>query len=151
MNDSVLQPLLIVPHDETMKTPLNLTESKQVIEAWLKYHEQLEQSGDLAGVSCVADEHLWAIHLLDDISSMYPEHGWKIFIELLNSAHSDYQLACLASGILESLLANHGPVLIEQVEKMASDNIKFRETLSAVWKNSIADDIWIRISRAASL
>ncbi|MFT3663493.1 DUF6869 domain-containing protein [Piscinibacter sp.] len=114
----------------------------------MKYHERLEQAGDLTGSTNVADEYLWAIERLDDVVTKYPEDGWRLVMELFMLARSDYQLACLASGALEDLLARHGRDLIDRVEQTASMNARFREMLAAVWQNAIADDVWARVKRA---
>lgn len=69
-------------------------------------------------------------------------------MELVLRAQSDYQLASLASGPLEDLLAKHGGNFIERIERAASNNDKFRETLVGVWQNEIPEDVWIRVEKA---
>jgi hypothetical protein len=123
-------------------------EFEKLIEAWLEYHNMLERAGDLTGRTTVADGHLWAVDRIDDIVRQDPEAGWRLIMELLLRSESDYQLACLASGPLETLLAAHGQGFIDRVEHIALSNERFRETLFGVWKNEIPDDVWSRIEQA---
>ena len=127
---------------------LSHTETQRLIEGWLQYHERLEQTGDLTGSTDVADDYSWAVDRLDEIVGKHPEEGWQLVMELFEVARSDYQLASLASGALEDLLAKHGQVLIERIERAASRNDKFREMLAAVWQNTMPDDVWLRIRKA---
>lgn len=127
------------------------SEREALVEAWLKYHETLEGSGDLTGTTSVADDYLWATERLDDIVRQDPEISWLIILELFSRARSNYQLACLASGPLEDFLARHGHSFIERVEQVASSNAAIREALRGVWKNEIPEDVWVRIERARAV
>jgi len=124
------------------------SDPQELIAAWLKYHELLEKSGDLSGRTSVADEYLWAIHGLDDMAKQDPEACWRLIMELVLRAQSNYQLASLASGPLEDLLVKHGNDFIERVERAASNNDRFRETLFGVWRSDIPEDVWIRVEKA---
>jgi hypothetical protein len=125
-----------------------MTDGQDLVAAWLKYHELLERSGDLAGHTTVGDEFIWAIHRLDDMVREAPEECWRLVMELVVRAQSDYQLASLAAGPLEDLLAQHGGEFIERVEVAAAKNDRFRETLIGVWRNEIPEDVWVRVEKA---
>lgn len=124
------------------------SEMDELADAWLKYHEILESTGDLTGRTIVADDYLWAIERIDDLVRQDADVSWNLIMELFQRAKSDYQLACLASGLLEDFLVAHGRNFIDRVERAALSNSKFRETLVAVWKNEIPDDVWARIENA---
>jgi hypothetical protein len=50
---------------------------------------------------------------------------------------------------LEDLLVQHGPQYIDAIENLASHDEQFRKLLGALWKNNIADDVWVRLKRVA--
>jgi len=127
-------------------TPMG--DTGDIVAAWLKYHELLEKSGDLSGQSSIADEYLWALERIDKMVKQDPEASWRLIMELVLRAHSDYQLASLASGPLEDLLVKHGSEFIERVERAAANNERFRETLVGVWRNEIPEDVWTRVEIA---
>lgn len=124
------------------------SEMDELADAWLKYHEILERTGDLTGRTIVADDYLWAIERIDDLVRQDADASWNLIMELFLRAKSDYQLACLASGLLEDFLVTHGRDFIDRIERAALSNNRFRETLVAVWKNEIPDDVWARIKKA---
>lgn len=126
-------------------------EIEKLIESWLEYHAILESTGDLAGRTAVADDHLWAIERVDDMVRQEPEASWRLIMELFLRSASDYQLACLASGPLETLLAVRGGDFIDRIEHIALTNDRFRETLVGVWKNQIPEDVWSRIEKARGI
>jgi hypothetical protein len=126
---------------------MNASEADVLIDTWVKYHEILEKAGDLAGQTSIADDHLWAIERMDDIVNDDPDGAWGLIMELLLRAQSDYQLACLASGLLENFLVKHGSGFIDRIERAATQSDRFRETLTGVWKNEIPDDVWARVKK----
>lgn len=63
----------------------------------------------------------------------------------------DYEdLAYLAAGPLEDLIADEGPVVIENFETWARQQPRFRYALSAVWPRGQDEDaeVWQRVLRA---
>lgn len=134
--------------EEPSRSSTPKDEVEKLIESWLEYHAILERTGDLTGRTTVADDHLWAIERIDDMLRQDPEASWRLIMELFLRSPSDYQLACLASGPLETLLAACGRDFIERIEHIALTNDRFRETLVGVWKNEIPEDVWSRIEKA---
>ncbi|WP_443018846.1 DUF6869 domain-containing protein [Sphingomonas sp. 2R-10] len=59
-------------------------------------------------------------------------------------------LANTAAGPLENLLAEHGIDFIESVEVEARQDRRMLWTVGCVWRNSMSEDVWIRVQRAAS-
>jgi hypothetical protein len=57
----------------------------------------------------------------------------------------------LAAGPLEDLLSRHGAAIIDTVELEARQRKKFRELLSGVWRNVIADEVWDRVLRLRAI
>lgn len=54
-----------------------------------------------------------------------------------------------AAGPLENLLAAHGPQFIELVEVAARQDRRFKWALACVWQNSMTDEVWSRVQKAA--
>ena len=54
----------------------------------------------------------------------------------------------LAAGPLEDVLTEHGPAIIDEVERRAGRNAKFRHLLGGVWEGGIPGEIWERVCRA---
>ncbi len=74
-----------------------------------------------------------------------PALAWRVLLAIVHNSSDPEILAYLAAGPLEDLLAKHGAILIDDVEREALIDSKFREVLSAVWRNVIAPDVWKRV------
>jgi hypothetical protein len=78
-----------------------------------------------------------------------PDNVWLAILELIGQDLKDKQMAVLAAGPLEQLVAWHGATFIDRIEKEAFQNPKFRRLLSGVWRQSgIPQEIWDRVSCA---
>jgi hypothetical protein len=80
-----------------------------------------------------------------DIWMTDPETTWQLVLEVLRHDMTDDQKAILAAGPLESLLANHGDLVIDRVERESATNSRFRHLLGGVWKNAMSDSVWERV------
>jgi len=76
-----------------------------------------------------------------------PEITWLAIVELSRQPLSDEQIALLAAGPLEDVLAHHGEAFIDRVEREARVYRAFRHLLGGVWRNSIPEPVWIRIQK----
>jgi hypothetical protein len=91
---------------------------------------------------------------LDGEVTMYPacvddpEAVWQAIIQLSREELTDRQTALLAAGPLEDLLARHGAAYIERVETEARQRPKFRHLLGGVWRSSMPEEVWERVTRA---
>jgi hypothetical protein len=98
--------------------------------------------------------------VMNDCAFDHPELAWDA-IKLVVSRYSGEDLfgerenearkvvGGTAAGPLENLLAEHGPQFIDMVEAEARRDRRFMWTLGCVWKNSMNDDVWTRVQRAA--
>ena len=82
--------------------------------------------------------------LLDSCTDQ-PECAWLVVQEILNRDLSSDEEALLAAGSLENLLALHGAVFIDRVERMAASNPRFKYLLGGVWRCEMPAEIWTRI------
>lgn len=74
---------------------------------------------------------------------------WAFLRAATARATTDRQLAMLAAGPLEDLIARHGASVIDRVEHLARRAPRFRYLLSGVWPQGRRDtDIWRRIEAA---
>jgi hypothetical protein len=55
--------------------------------------------------------------------------------------------AALAAGPLEDYLAKRGVKVIAEIEAHAGADVKFKQLLAGVWKNSIDYKVWERVCR----
>ncbi|MDR2880421.1 MAG: hypothetical protein LBV29_00765 [Azoarcus sp.] len=120
-------------------------EYQEIVDAWLAYYQDIEDSGDISGKTDVTSPYLWAIDRLDDIGRFQPELCWLLILEISDRADSDLQRASLAAGPLEDLLSRYGDYFIDRIEEVVKRNGRFRELLTGVWKNTINPIVWNRI------
>jgi hypothetical protein len=105
-------------------------------------------------VANVVNDWLEQSQRSDGDSTMYdvvhdaPEVAWSAILEILQRELTEDQLAVLAAGPLEDLLAVHGPAFIERVEREANRNPRFNQLLGGVWQNEMKSEIWERIQKA---
>lgn len=77
-----------------------------------------------------------------------PENAWLAILEVLKVQLTEQDLALLAGGPLEGLLAWHGQDFIERMEREAHSNPRFHHLLGGVWRQDMPDSIWQRIVEA---
>ena len=117
-------------------------ETAALVSGYLRYAEGLRvpNSPDLDESS---DEDAWeeVSRIIQDGPSSY---AFKLLVELLKRA-PDSDLDVYAAGPLEELLRRHGAVVIEDVEREAESDDRFRWALGYTWLQS--DDLPAEILR----
>jgi hypothetical protein len=124
-------------------TPDNVDE-RQLIDGWVQL-----QHAHRAGKP--VHDLLWAHAVLDEICDKDPSVCLRLIGLILDRDSSDVIMGNLAAGPLEDLLSRHGAAIIDTVELEARQRKKFRELLSGVWRNVIADDVWDRVLRLRAI
>ena len=105
-------------------------------------------------VSSVVNDWLEQSRRSDGDSSMYdvvhddPEVAWPAILQILQRELTEDQIAVLAAGPLEDLLAVHGSEFIDRVESEAAPNPRFNHLLGGVWQNEMEPEIWQRVHKA---
>jgi hypothetical protein len=88
---------------------------------------------------------------LDEISNFDldgdHENLWKFILATYLKEMPGRVEAVFAAGPLEDLLAHFGPQYIDRVETLARQNPKFNDLLGGVWRNTMTDDVWDRVTR----
>jgi hypothetical protein len=87
-------------------------------------------------------------HSMFDACTEEPELAWSAIQEILRRKVSDEEMALLAAGPMETLLAWHGDAFIDRVERQAATDARFNYLLGGVWRNTMRDEIWERIQCA---
>jgi hypothetical protein len=126
---------------------------EQIASDWIAY-TQLDPSKAPEDVR----ERGWVIY---DASYDQPVLAWEA-IKAVVSHYSEDELfteheteakrilANTAAGPLENLLAEHGTDFIESVEVEARRDRRMLWTVGCVWQNSMSEDVWTRVQRAAA-
>jgi hypothetical protein len=137
---------------ETCQTILMKGTPEQIASDWIAY-TQLDPSK----AQDDTHERGWIIY---DASYDQPTIAWEA-IKAVVSRYSEDELfteretvakrilANTAAGPLENLLAEHGADFIESVELEARRDRRMLWTVGCVWQNSMSDDVWARVQRAA--
>jgi len=116
------------PLDPDEAPTLTTAELHEQAEGWVAYHETF-----------------WAWEELNRILVEEGEEAtWSIVLAVVENA-SEHGLGRLGAGILETLLGEHGPAVIERVEALAAIDQRFRFCLSHAWQGDMSDEIWQRV------
>jgi hypothetical protein len=88
-------------------------------------------------------ERAWGIinRIMDKLDDYFFEDGFD---------NNQINLAAnLGAGPLETLLSQHGANFIDRVEQSAASEKKMRWILGCIWKNTMPEEVWQRVQRAA--
>lgn len=109
----------------------------ELVQAWLAY----ERTDD--------KELFWTYDLVWEGAADNPNATFDFILAVLCTRPEPNILAVLAAGPLEDVLAKNGPAIIARVEEESRRSPEFRHLLGGVWKNTMSDDIWQRVLKAA--
>jgi hypothetical protein len=99
-------------------------------------------------VSELEEEWFQGGELMMDAVRDVPETVWPAILKILEHELTPDQIADLAAGPMEDLLAQHGARFIERVEAEAKRNPRFNYLLGGVWRSRMSEEIWGRVRRA---
>jgi hypothetical protein len=91
----------------------------------------------------------WAFECVFMMQIDHPQAALEIIRLAAIESQTAAQRAKIGCGHLESLLANHGRTVIDDVERLARAEPNFRECLVHVWQHGMPDDIWRRVLAAS--
>lgn len=86
----------------------------------------------------------WVRAPTDYLVDRYPGHALALTLALLERPISDSTGVRIAAVPLGYLLACHGRALIGEVERLAREDERFRQTVRRLSKSGIADEVWGR-------
>jgi hypothetical protein len=93
----------------------------------------------------------WAHGWFQSVAEELPGVAWPVVLALLVRARSDEDLAWIAAGTLETLLAHHGALVMGRLEQEARGNENLRKALTMVWRSSVPDGVWRHIEALLAL
>jgi hypothetical protein len=96
----------------------------------------------------VHEDSFWAWEYVDASVDKDPREAWPLILSIVNAAPSDDDLAALGAGPLEDILCKHGQSVIETIEAEAASNAKLRFALAGVWRSTMSEAIWNRVTVA---
>ncbi len=89
--------------------------------------------------------HFWAWEVAAHLAYQHPEQAMAFIVAMLARPIADDTRFSLAAGPLEDVLAYNGPAVIGDVERLARQDARFRDTLQGVWRNAMSEEIWRRV------
>lgn len=87
----------------------------------------------------------WVDDFEYDVVYEKPDLAIDLVLEILKLKPDNQTREVLAAGMLEQTLADHGSNIIDRVEYLSKSKPDFANLLGGVWKNSMSDDIWVRV------
>ena len=107
----------------------------RLVEAWIGGHESEDGTPE-------HERNWWAIsQVMDWALDGEADRLWVFILTAYKRNLSDRVVSVLAAGPLEDLLAKHGPMFIDRVEQLASQDEKFNSLLGGVWQNTMSDRV----------
>jgi hypothetical protein len=91
----------------------------------------------------------WAWECLNHLTKGAPDSALDVILLALPLLRGDSEVAYLAAGPLEDLIAQNGALVIERIEAEASGNLAFCYLLSGIWPlGNENTEVWRRVQRA---
>ena len=118
-------------------------ELNSVAEGWIRYQLAVEGSTEQA-------KDWNSVSSAIDIRAGDPNLLWQLILAIHSRSQSDEVRCVLSAGPLEDLLAYHGTAFIGVVELQASHDPGFASLLRGVYRSSMTDDVWRRVTDIAN-
>ena len=91
----------------------------------------------------------WTSDLFFELAHKHPDLGFAATEAALAACESPEEVAVVAAGPLEDLIAQHGALLIDRIEARGEDSPRFAYALTGVWpQGNRGTLIWARIEAA---
>ena len=117
---------------------MTVADLQLLAQSWVAYWKAEKESPERERLFWV-NEREW------ELVANEPLLALAMVLEILKIDSSNKIQEVLSAGPLEDLLAKHGELIIESVEREAKANAKFAQLLGGVWQNSMPNDIWARV------
>lgn len=130
---------------DLVSTPAN-AELDALVEAWIAHFcTPVVQDQDHVFMHRDNSATEWASEQVLNMVIFSPESLWRFVLEVLRRNPPVEVIENLAAGPLEDYLARCGETVIEQVERQAEQDPRFRSLLGGVWQNQMSDEVWARV------
>jgi hypothetical protein len=118
-------------------------ELDSVAEGWIRYQ--------LAAEGSTEQEDNWdSVSTVFDIRAGNPDVLWQLILAIHSRNQSDDVRGVLSAGPLGDLLAHHGTAFIKVIEQQADLDPEFGSLLDGVYRRSMDDDVWRRVTDVAN-
>lgn len=118
----------------------------RLAERWLGYM-QAAQADEAAAPQDVPD--FWTASLVMDLARIAPGLCLDVVLAALSLCRRSEEVALIAAGPLEDLIALSGAQVIDRIEAAAAASPRFRLALTGVWpEGSAGTPLWQRIEAA---
>lgn len=108
--------------------------------------------GDTAAGDPDQSPDAWSGDCVFEIEQEHPDHLFRFVIAAADACATVEDVAYLAAGAVENMIVQHGPYVIDRIERLATTSAKFTYLLSGVWGGSRTDpEVWARVGKAVGL
>lgn len=90
----------------------------------------------------------WTFALFDDLTRDHPALALAATAAVLAACETPEDVADIAAGPLEDLIAAHGVTVIDDIEALAARAPRFAYALTGVWNREAAPLLWARVEAA---
>lgn len=90
----------------------------------------------------------WTYTLFDSLTDDHPALGLAAIRAALAACETPEDVAAIAAGPLEDLIAAHGAAMIDEIEDRAASAPRFAYALTGVWQREAPPLLWARIEAA---
>jgi hypothetical protein len=87
----------------------------------------------------------WTHERVNYLTRYLPHKAWHVILLIWSMDRSIKTIQSLSAGEIENLLARNGIEMIALVEAEARRDPSFAKLLGGVWKNRMADEVWLRL------
>ena len=94
------------------------------------------------------EELWWVWEKMFRLVDHTPQTAFEVIVQISKLNPPDEVLAYVGAAPLEDILALHGEAMIEKIEEEAKQNPILRICLAGVWKSTMSDEIWDRVTKA---
>jgi len=118
----------------------------KLIDEWIDFQYKMKK----AKSNEEEDEiEMYDVELMDCILEKNPKLGISIILKILEKDKRGELYPILAADLLEDLLSLHGNFIIDDIQKLAEKNLKFKKLLGGVWQGEMSKDLYAKIINIA--
>ncbi|WP_379654232.1 DUF6869 domain-containing protein [Pseudoxanthomonas sp. UC19_8] len=119
--------------------------NKEAIDAWLIARDLDKDSGEYLDYS-------WAVDMLYDQACDHPAELLTSVINILDADSTPETMGALGAGPIEDLFLHHGSDCINEIERIARSNPKFKGCLLFTFldEDDVSKDVYVRLQKIKS-
>jgi len=114
----------------------------KLVNEWIDFQHKMEKAESYEEEDEI---EMYDIELMDSILENNPELGISIILKILEKDKTGELYPVLAADLLEDLLSYNGNIIIDDIQKLAEKNLKFKKLLGGVWQGEMSKDLYAKI------